>query len=453
MDAPLGDKLLRALPALAVRGGGLGLQIAMSLVIARLLGAEGMGLYTLYVTWLVLFAELISLGMPIYVLRTVAALKAQGHGAVAGGFLARALGLVVLIGAALMLLPWSFATPMAAVVADDASLAPALHIAAAGALLFASLRILAEALKGVGATQRALLAESAVIPLVVLGLLPLLLVEGVLNERHLLWLHVFAVTLALLLTLIFWLFARPRAAQLPQPQPSQPPPPSLPQPAAFTPPSIISSALPPLWGSTLLNMAYVSLPILILPQFASVDELGQFGVAFRLINLVTVILVTLGAIFGPQFAAAYTLRDASGLRQLLRRSQHFSLLLYGPVFIIFTFFAEPLLGLFGEEFRSAALLLAIMAMGQLVNAATGLVGYLLNMMHRERTEFMILLITGGFMTVAMIIGGTLAGMLGVTLAYSAGLMLKNLLSLLFSLRALRGLESAGATTTPSHAPL
>ncbi|MCF8003313.1 MAG: hypothetical protein K9L32_03745 [Chromatiaceae bacterium] len=444
--ARLSGKLIKIVPALAVRGGGLGLQIAMSIVIARLLGAEGMGLYTLYVTWLVLFADLVGIGMPVYALRTVAALKAQGQGGAAGAFVGRALGLVLVIGAALMLPAWLLAAPMAALVADDADLAPALKIAAAGALLFAGMRILAEVLKGVGATQRALLAESAIIPAVVLALLPLLVAQELLNNEHVLWLHLLSVAVALTLALAFWLAAKPRADL--QHRPKQTPLAGQVDQARVPP--VVSSALLPLWGGTLLNMAYVSLPILMLPHFATVDELGQFGAAFRLINLVTVVLVTLAAIVGPQFAAAYALKDAKALRRLLKRSQQLSLLLYGPAFIAFTVFAAQVLGLFGDEFREAALLLTIMALGQLVNAATGLVGYLLNMMHRERTEFMILLITAGLMTIGMWIGGSQAGMLGVTLAYSGGLMLKNLLSLWFSLRALRELDSSGSLPSESR---
>jgi O-antigen/teichoic acid export membrane protein len=447
----LAAKLTKALPALAVRGGGLGLQIAMTIVIARLLGAEGMGFYTLYATWLVLFADLVSIGMPVYALRTVASLQARSQGGLAGAFVWRVLLVVFLIGALVLLLPWLFATPMAALVADDASLAPALKIAAAGALLYAGMRILVEALKGAGATQRALFAESAIIPFAVIAVLPVLIVRERLSPETLLWLHVLAVGLALATALGFWLAIRPRSARGPAEAGAprrgrlKPAHPSLP---AHPAPPVITRALPSLWGGTLLNMAYVSLPILILPHFASVDELGEFGAAFRLINLVTVILVTLAAIFGPQFAAAFALGDAPGLRRLLRRSQQFSLILYGPVFIAFTAFAGPVLGLFGDEFRAAALLLAIMALGQLVNAATGLVGYLLNMMHQEHTEFLILLVTGILMTAGMIAGGLVAGVLGVTIAYSGGLMLKNILSLGFSLRALSILDAARPSPLP-----
>jgi O-antigen/teichoic acid export membrane protein len=431
MKPPWRTKLYNILPALAVRGGGLGLQIAMSVVIARLLGAEGMGLYTLYVTWMVLFADLVSLGMPVYALRSVAALKARGQGRAAGPFVRQALALVLSLGALVLLLPWWAAEPMARWIAGDAHLAPAFQIAAVSAWLFVGLRILAETLKAAGATQRGLFAESAAIPLVILSALPVLVLHDHLDGESLLWLHVTATGSAFVLAAALW-----RSLSR-----------GLGGDASGVIPAY-SPALWPLWGSALLNVAYMNLPILLLPQFATVAELGQFGVAFRLMNLVTVILVTLAAIFGPRFAAAYALKDAAQLRHLLKRSQQLSLLLFAPFLLAFTLLAGPVLGVFGEEFREAAPLLWILALGQLVNAATGLVGYLLNMMHQERTEFAILLVTGVAMLVGMIIAGSVAGVLGVTLAYSAGLMLKNLLSLIFSLRYLRFLSDGRSTMHP-----
>ncbi len=426
--APLRRKLGNTLPALMVRGGGLGLQIAMSVAVARLLGAEGMGLYTLYVTWMVLFADLVSMGMPVYALRTVAALKARGQGNAAGSFVRQALGLVLSVGAVILLLPWWAAGSMARWIAGDVNLASAFQMAAVSAWLFVGLRILTETLKAIGATQRGLFVESAAIPLVILLLLPVLILHDCLDGESLLWLHVMATGLAFALAAALWRSLCRGLGGVPGE--------SFP---AYSP------ALWPLWGGALLNVAYVNLPILLLPQFATVEELGQFGVAFRLMNLVTVILVTLAAIFGPQFAAAYALKNAARLRDLLKRSQQFSLLLFAPFLLAFTLLAGPVLSLFGEEFQEAKPLLWILALGQLVNAATGLVGYLLNMMHQERTEFAILLGTGGVMLVCMMITGPVAGVLGVTLAYSAGLMLKNLLSLMFSLQHLRRLETSASS--------
>jgi O-antigen/teichoic acid export membrane protein len=49
-----------------------------------------------------------------------------------------------------------------------------------------------------------------------------------------------------------------------------------------------------------------------------------------------------------------------------------------------------LLGLYGEAFRSGASVLVVLAIGQIVNGATGPVGYLLNMTGHERTNARIL---------------------------------------------------------------
>lgn len=415
----------RALPALMVRGGGLGLQFLMSVVIARVLGAEGMGLYTLYLTWMVLFGDLVSLGMPIYALRTVAALRARSQGQAIKPFVQRALVLVLALGALFLLLPGLAAAPVANWIAGDARLAPAFASAAVGAWLFVGLRILAEVLKGAGATQHGIFVESATIPLVVLSVLPVLAWQGGVDRVGMLWLHVTAIGVAFALAAALW---QARSRHLSGAGAESVP--------AYSP------ALWPMWGGTLLNIAYVSLPLMLLPRFATVAELGQFGVAFRLMNLVTVIMVTLTAVYGPQFAAAYALRDVARLRLLMKRSQQLSLLLIAPFLVVFTLGAEPVLGLFGPEFRNAKLLLWILAVGQLVNAGTGLIGYLLNMVHQERTEFLILLGTVGLMLVGMMVAGSTLGAVGIALIYSGGLILKNLLSVIFALRYLNRLETS-----------
>jgi O-antigen/teichoic acid export membrane protein len=376
----------------------------------------------LYVTWLVVFADLASIGFPLYVLRSVAALKTRDAAAGARPFVRKTLLLALAVSALLLLLAGLAAEPLARWIADDASLAPAFVIAAIGAWLFVGLRIMAESLKAAGATNRGLFAESMAIPVVILSLLPVLYLSGQADGESLLWLHALATGLAFLIALLLW-----RRLSRRWPDTGEAPP-------------AYSAALWPLWGGTLLNVLYVNLPILLLPHFANVAELGQFGVAFRLMNIATVILVTLAAIFGPRFAAAHAQADSRQLRHHLKRSQQLSLLLFAPMLLAFTLLAGPLLGVFGEEFRAAAPLLWILAAGQLVNAATGLVGYLLNMMHRERSEFAILLGSGGFMLLGMIVAGHYAGVVGLTLAYSAGLMLKNLLSLGFSLHYLRQME-------------
>lgn len=60
-----------------------------------------------------------------------------------------------------------------------------------------------------------------------------------------------------------------------------------------------------------------------------------------------------------------------------------------PVLAFMVFFPEFLMGLFGEEYKVAAPLLQILAIGQFINVITGSVGYLLNMTGHEKTCVML----------------------------------------------------------------
>lgn len=52
--------------------------------------------------------------------------------------------------------------------------------------------------------------------------------------------------------------------------------------------------------------------------------------------------------------------------------------------LIFLIFPKSILGIFGEEFRTGAIALMILTIGQFVNAASGSVGYILQMTGKQR---------------------------------------------------------------------
>jgi O-antigen/teichoic acid export membrane protein len=55
-----------------------------------------------------------------------------------------------------------------------------------------------------------------------------------------------------------------------------------------------------------------------------------------------------------------------------------------PVVVFIFFFADLLMGFFGEEYIQAAYLLRILIIGQFINVITGSVGFLLNMTGHEK---------------------------------------------------------------------
>jgi O-antigen/teichoic acid export membrane protein len=146
---------------------------------------------------------------------------------------------------------------------------------------------------------------------------------------------------------------------------------------------LVASCLPLYWTSILAAANAWFLPLLV---GLWVDSAGvaQFAVAQRVAFLISFILVAVNVLAAPKFAA---LHQAGDLFSLERTARSCALLMAviaaGPSLLLI---ATPqlVLGLFGEQFAAAALPLAILALGQFVNVATGSVSFLLMMSGNER---------------------------------------------------------------------
>jgi O-antigen/teichoic acid export membrane protein len=150
------------------------------------------------------------------------------------------------------------------------------------------------------------------------------------------------------------------------------------------------------------------------------------------------ILIALSSIYSPLYASAFAKRNVKSLGKLFKQSQTFSLLGYLPIFLAFLLFGQWFLGLSGQEFKAGYLLLVILCLGQLVNAATGLSTHLNYMSHREAFETMTNIIMVIFLLIAGILCAYFYGVIGVAIATSAAVALKNILSYLQARRVIGG---------------
>jgi O-antigen/teichoic acid export membrane protein len=411
--------------ALFNRGFGLGLQFAMNIALSRVLGAAGMGVYSLYVSWMMLLGSLAEVGMGNQTLRSVSVLQASQRYQQIRAFIFKVSLFLLSSGLTVLLLVWLLPHELKNRLLETPDVDSLLILAAVAALPFVLMKIFSEALKGLDQVNLALSAEKALLPTLVLLFLGFVYYfSWSLSVQQFIYLHIGLLIFSTLFMLgAFWLYTR--HDQQPDCAPASKP---------FT------RSLLPFWGAGLLNVWFMNMPIILLTQFATTADVGVFSVAFRLIAIAATILVTLASIFGPRFARAYASRDIPALRRGLRQSQQLSLLLFIPMAIVLGFFAEPILSLFGEEFRAGREILWILTAGQFVNAATGLVGFLMNMIHQEKQEFYIQLVITVLTTLMIWIMGTQYGVIGVTIAYALGIAFKNLTSLLFSLYHLKRIE-------------
>jgi O-antigen/teichoic acid export membrane protein len=147
------------------------------------------------------------------------------------------------------------------------------------------------------------------------------------------------------------------------------------------------------WFLSTLPLAFVDgmsilnnqIGIVILGMFAQPADVGLFRVAFQISGLTSVGLVAINMVVAPQFAQMYANGDTKQLQHLATTSARMVLMLTLPLALFFLLAGKPTLNIFfGTEYGPAYVPLVIMIIGQLVNSATGSVGYLLNMSGHER---------------------------------------------------------------------
>ena len=125
--------------------------------------------------------------------------------------------------------------------------------------------------------------------------------------------------------------------------------------------------------------------VVLLGTLSGPDDAGLYAVAQRGALLVAFPLAAVNAAIGPVAARLWTSRARDRLQRLVTLSARGILLASAPLAIAFIFFGRDILLLFfGSEFAVADGALAILAVGQLANAATGTVATLLVMTGNQK---------------------------------------------------------------------
>lgn len=174
-----------------------------------------------------------------------------------------------------------------------------------------------------------------------------------------------------------------------------------------------------------------ALGIMIAGKFLGSVELGLFKSAQQIAISVAFVLMVINAIFPPRFAALYYQGSMTELGGTARRAALFGLGLSAPFLVACLLVPEWILRFLGEGFDPAANLLRILALAQLVNVATGSVGFLLNMTGHDRAMRNISLFSNGVGLLGFFLLSPWLGALGAALALAFVLVAQNLMAMFF----------------------
>lgn len=337
---------------------------AVALLLARLLGADGYGAFSFAFAWAMVLSSVAGLGLSPLVVRHVAAMEARHDWSGLRGLLRWSTGLVAGSSA--------LTTIVAALVGlaflHEDLLGP--YLLGLGLVLPTALVLVRQsAMQGLGRVVLGRVPETLVMPVLFLVLAALFgtALSGF-SARAAVALLLVSALVAFLVGTILLARTLPAAVRAAAPR--------------YDRRSWARSAAPLL----LLGVAgvvSVQVGTILLGVFAEPEETGVFALALRLSAFASFLFMASMYPLMPTVARLHSLERTDELRATVGRAARAVFLFSLPIAVGIAVLAEPLLGLFGDEFRSGADAVRILVLGEIAKVFLGLSGLVLVMTGRE----------------------------------------------------------------------
>lgn len=384
-----------------------------SIVLAKLLGPSGYGVFSYAIALIALLTIPSELGVPNLAVREIAVANARKDWGYMRSFIvwahrtvALTSGVLILVGATVLLLFRDRISPSKLTCLWLALLLVPL-------LSFGSLRD--GMLRGLRKVLLGQLSQPVIRPLVLLISLLLFWQLGVdlASPVRIMGLHIMSVAFAFLCGLFLFLRNKPdelRGARL-----------------QFESARWLKSSIP--FGMTAaLQLINGRTDILALGFFKADSDVGIYRVAVQMAAIVIFAMQAVNMIQGPHIAHLFAKGDTQRIQQMMTRSAQAILMFAVPVVIVIVVFGEFIIRkIYGPAFERAYLPLVILCTGQLVNASMGSVASLLNMTGHERDTTKSVLV-GAVVNVTLNLSLVpLWGMTGAAVATATTLIVWNLI--------------------------
>lgn len=409
-DSNFVEVALGALVSFLLKVVGAAAAFAFNVLLARVVGLEGSGIFFLALTIVTVVGVLSRAGLDNTVVRFTAAHSSGGDWAAVNGVYARSMGIVLVTStvatAALYLAaPWlavsAFSKPEAATVIRWMSLS---------ILPTAVFSLHAEMLKGLKRVGLTIFVQN-ILPWTLCAL-GLLMMGGGTGAAGAAAAYLFSAVLTAAAGVVLW---RRLGAVLGF---------SLVK-GRFSASKIFASCVPLFWASA-MNLVINWASFFFLSVWGTKAELGLFGTASRTALLMSFIHVAVNSIVAPKFADLYHRGDFTGLGDIARSSAGMLTVLSFPVLAVFLLFPSYVMNIFGESFMEGGTILSILAVGQFVNVATGSVGYLLIMSGNERAYRNNVSIAAALSVLLNLVLTPMYGLKGAAIATSLSIAFQNI---------------------------
>lgn len=348
--------------AFFIQGFGAVLLLVIEILVARVLGIQQFGEFSIAMAWLYILSLLGTLGFNHALLRFVPTYIAHGQWANLRGLIRRSNLWATLISLSFVAVGFIF------IFAFKKSLQLATYtvVFALLAIPFQVILSLRQAtLRALGKITYALIPEFILRPIVFITLLIFAAVfDKSIDATYVLFLNLMAVITAFLIGAIWQSKFLPTEIKLHLP--------------AYNDRKWLFTALA-LLMIVGFNLISGRIGVILLGIFSKNEYVGMYAAATKVSDIVVFALVSANAVAAPLIAGLYATKKHDELQRVLTSLTKGIALFTIPVALLLICFGRNILNIFGAEFSQAYLVLVILVCGQIVNSLTGPVGYLMTM--------------------------------------------------------------------------
>lgn len=356
----------------AAKGGGIAfagnlfvyaIRFAFGIVIARLLGAELLGLYSLGMTFPEVAGTIALLGLGAGMARFIPIALNQKDEPRLWGIIQAGVAIPGLMGLALALGIFLSADLISNRLYGQPALAPVLRLASWAIPLFALIAILEAITQGFKRMEYKVYSEDITLNVLKLVLTWVLVGAGLgVMGAVIAYVVALAATVILLFVFVNHLFPLKRSWRS----------------AKRSPGELFHFTLP-IYLSQLVNQFSGSIGTLVLGFFGTVSGVGIFTTALRVSAIGTLFHSSLMRIATPLISDLHSQGKIDQLERMYQAMTKWGMVFNLPVFLTTAIFAQPLLALFGQDFVAGDAGLIILAFAALFNASTGVCGTIVTM--------------------------------------------------------------------------
>ena len=357
-----------------LRFGGLIVGYVLTLVIANLFGAKGLGDYVLAITVLRLFTLLSKIGLDTTSIRFIASFASQDKWASILNFRKKVVGILSFTSIISSLLMYFLSNTIADLINIDARY---IEINAFFVLPMAFFMLHYQSLRGL---KR--IAEFSFFYRISQALFSLILIVIIYQFSKSSEVPVYAYLISVLivsflsfLSFRYWLKKRSNGKESANEE-------------IMRYSTLFKISIPLMFAQSVqfimawtdkLMLGAIDTPDVTLGLTTNSAEVGVYHVAFKLSMFAAISLMAINSIASPKFAEMFGRNDIVGLKKVVHQSTKIIFWSSIPLVVIFFVFPEFFLSLFGEEFKIGVTAFIFLSCGRLISSFSGSVGNILQM--------------------------------------------------------------------------